>query len=98
MFVLFLVVLFLSQISQFNEEMAKLSDSVKSMQSKCALAKDNEELDALRKETGLIGRTLVAINDTTKVCSNWKPKCISLLINLLLEEFLKEGGYDRVAC
>lgn len=98
MFVLFLVVLFLSQISQFNEEMAKLSDSVKSMQSKCALAKDNEELDALRKETGLIGRTLVAINDTTKVCSNWKPKCISLLINLLLEEFLKEGGYNKVAC
>ena len=98
MFVLFLVVLFLSQISQFNEEMAKLSDSVRSMQSKCALAKDNEELDALRKETGLIGRTLVAINDTTKVCSNWKPKCISLLINLLLEEFLKEGGYNKVAC
>ena len=98
MFVLFLVVLFLSQISQFNEEMAKLSDSVKSMQSKCALAKDNEELEALRKETGLIGRTLVAINDTTKVCSNWKPKCISLLINLLLEEFLKEGGYNKVAC
>lgn len=98
MFVLFLVVLFLSQISQFNEEMAKLSDSVKSMQSKCALAKDNEELDALRKETDLIGRTLVAINDTTKVCSNWKPKCISLLINLLLEEFLKEGGYNKVAC
>lgn len=98
MFVLFRVVLFLSQISQFNEEMAKLSDSVKSMQSKCALLKDNEELDALRKETGLIGRTLVAITDTTKVCSNWKPKCISLLINLLLEEFLKEGGYNRVAC
>lgn len=78
--------------------MAKLSDSVKSMQSKCALAKDNEELGALRKETGLIGGTLVAINDTTKVCSNWKPKCISLLINLLLEEFLKEGGYNKVAC
>lgn len=84
--------------------MAKLSDSVKSMQSNCALAKDNEELDALRKETGLIGRTLVAINDTTKVWSNknigsnWKPKCISLLINLLLEEFLKEGGYNKVAC
>ena len=78
--------------------MAKLSDSVKSMQSKCALAKDNEELEALRKETGLIGGTLVAINDTTKVCSNWKPRCISLLINLLLEEFLKEGGYNKVAC
>lgn len=86
----------MSQISQFNEEMTKLSDSVKSMQSKCALAKDNEELHALRKETDEISRTLVAINNITKVWSNkniggnWKLKCISL--------FLKEGGYNGVAC
>ena len=60
-------ILFLEQISQFNEEMATLRKSVKQMQSNCCLTDDNKDLNSLRKSTDEISRSLAAIRDVTKV-------------------------------
>ncbi|XP_022793555.1 nuclear pore complex protein Nup214-like isoform X3 [Stylophora pistillata] len=57
-------------ISLFNEEMAKLGSSVKSMQAKCRLTDDDKELASFRKETSEVGRSLKDIKDTTKVQQN----------------------------
>lgn len=70
-------ILFLEQISQFNEEMATLCKSVKQMQSTCCLTDDNKDLNSLRKSTDEISRSLAAIKDATKV---WRNKQNSNLL------------------
>lgn len=61
------------QISLFNEEMAKLGSSVKSMQRKCRLTDDDKELASFRRATDEVGRNLKDIKLATKVCTLVNP-------------------------